>query len=201
MNLLHHNEPCKKDGGIVKIANIIIRQAGGTLAVRWYLKDQWVVCHEKCSVKSIIIHELYIKSYCKNANGSMFISTVVLLLVHYIRWRLKIGIKLEEVLSYGYFLMKELIAEDKFNSKDVNARNTMLSLASIFGTRTITSTLDLLDNSISNYKVRRWKQNTFEGTHISENDTIVTEFVTDSSQRILYQVSSHWSANSRVVCQ
>ena len=86
--------------------------------------------------------------------------------------------------------MQELIAEDKFNSKDVNARNTMLSLASIFGTRTITSTLDLLDNSISNYKVRRWKQNTFEGTHISENDTIVTEFVTDSSQRILYQVSS-----------
>lgn len=126
----------------------------------------------------------------------MFISTVVLLLVHYIRCPLSrhkpriIGIKLKEVLSYGYFLMKELIAEDKFNSKDVNARNTMLSLASIFGTRTITSTLDLLDNSISNYKVRRWKQNTFEGTHISENDTIVTEFVTDSSQRILYQVSS-----------
>ena len=131
----------------------------------------------------------------------MFISRVVLLLVHYIRCPLSrhkprtrpikiIGIKLEEVLSYGYFLMKELIAEDKFNSKDVNARNTMLSLASIFGTRTITSTLDLLDNSISNYKVRRWKQNTFEGTHISENDTIVTEFVTDSSQRILYQVSS-----------
>ena len=86
--------------------------------------------------------------------------------------------------------MKELIAEDKFHSKDVNARNTMLSLASIFGTRTITSTLDLLDNSISNYKVRRWKHNTFEGTNISENDTIVTEFVTDSSQRILYQVSS-----------
>ena len=198
MNLLHHNEPCKKDGGIVKIANIIIRQAGGTLAVRWYLKDQWVVCHQKCSVKSIIIHELYIKSYCKNANGSMFISTVVLLLVSR---RLKIGIKLEEVLSYGYFLMKELIAEDKFNSKDVNARNTMLSLASIFGTRTITSTLDLLDNSISNYKVRRWKQNTFEGTHISENDTIVTEFVTDSSQRILYQVSSRWIANPRVICQ
>ena len=113
----------------------------------------------------------------------------------------KIGIKLKEVLSYGYFLMQELIAEDKFNSKDVNARNTMLSLASIFGTRTITSTLDLLDNSISNYKVRRWKQNTFEGTHISENDTIVTEFVTDSSQRILYQVSSRWIANPRVICQ
>ena len=34
MNLLNSNEPCKKDGGIVKIANIIIRQAGGNIAVR-----------------------------------------------------------------------------------------------------------------------------------------------------------------------
>ena len=82
----------------------------------------------------------------------------------------------------------ELIAENRFSSKDPSVRNTMLTLATIFGTRNITNTLELLDSAIStNFKQHRWKK--FGGdNNIPECDTLVVEFVANLSQRTLIQV-------------
>jgi len=81
-----------------------------------------------------------------------------------------------------------LIAENRFNSKDPSVRNTLLSLASIFGTRNITNALDLLDSASTNsYKQHRWKKYGSDN-NFQENDTVVTEYVACVSERTLIQV-------------
>ena len=83
----------------------------------------------------------------------------------------------------------ELIAENRFNSKDPNVRNTMLSLASLFGTKNVMNALELLDSSTSNsYKHQRWKRHG-DDTGFPDCDTVVIEFVASSSQRSLFQVT------------
>lgn len=84
---------------------------------------------------------------------------------------------------------KELIAENRFNSKDPRARNTMLALASMFGTRNVTNALDILDSyNSNNMKLQRWNKHVLDKTSHLETDTVVTEFITDTSQKKLIQV-------------
>ena len=67
----------------------------------------------------------------------------------------------------------------------------MLALASMFGTRNVTNALDLLDSyNSSNLKQQRWNKHGLEKTSHFETDTVVTEFITDTYQKKLIQVSN-----------
>ena len=91
-------------------------------------------------------------------------------------------------MSFSYSFDIELIAKNRFNSKDPSVRNTLLSLASIFGTRNLSNALELLDSATSsNYKQQRWKKYGTDNV-FPESDSLVTEFVACSSQRSLLQV-------------
>ena len=62
----------------------------------------------------------------------------------------------------------------------------MLALASMFGTRNVTNALDLLDNyHLSNFKLHRWNKHGLEKASNFETDTVVTEFVTNTSQKLI----------------
>ena len=65
----------------------------------------------------------------------------------------------------------------------------MLALASMFGTRNVTNALDLLDSyNSSNFKLQRYNKHRLEKASYLETDTVVTEFVTNTSQKKLVQV-------------
>ena len=93
-----------------------------------------------------------------------------------------------QTISYGYAFTQELIAENRFSSKDPKARNTMLALASMFGTRNVTNTLDLLDSCNSSSLKGRWTKNKTEKHFFPETETVVTEFVASLSGRTILQV-------------
>ena len=81
-----------------------------------------------------------------------------------------------------------LIAEERFNSRDVVTRNVMLSLGSIFGTLNLSNTLDLLDNSLPSGQ--RWsKKGYMEGQTWTAPETLVTEYVAAVSGRTVFQAS------------